>query len=100
MNTMIITSESDFSNSLLDYVTDTDRDEGEMFALTFADVAEFGRKLGVSVGEYVAEDLDEMAERLADFRGLFEYLEGDEYEAVFVVRKAYHKVSRGVLAVD
>lgn len=98
--TMVIVSENRFSNDVLDYVTDTDRDAGEMFALTFADVCRFGRRVGVNAGEYVAEDLDEMAERLADFHDLFEYLEGDEYEAVFVTKMTLHKLHRGVYTVD
>lgn len=100
MSTMVIASESKFANDVLDYATDTDRDEGEIFALTFADVCKLGRRLGVHAGEYVAEDLDAVAEALVDFGSLFEYLEGDEYEAVFVARRTFHKVSRGVLAVD
>ena len=99
-HTMMVESESDFSNSLLDYVTDTDRDAGEMFALTFADVCKFGRILGIDAGEYVAEDLDEMAERLIDFHDMFEYIDGDEYEAVFVSKMTLHKLCKGVYTVD
>lgn len=98
--TMIITSESTFSNDLLDYITDEFRDEGAIFTLTLESVKEFGRFLGLSVDEYIADDLDEMVERLVDFDGLFDYLEGDEEKALLIVKRTYEKVARGVFLVD
>ena len=95
---MMITQE--FGEAVADYMFSKGAyDEGDMLVLNFADVAAFARALGVDdCGEYDENDLDVMVEAAPEL--WFRYIEGDECEALFVVRRGFHTDSDGRLWLD
>lgn len=91
----IITEE--FADSVLHYMWGKgDYDKGELISINFADVAEFGHTLGITT-DYIEDDLDVMAETVVSI--FFDYVDGDEFEAVFRVRKGFYHTPEGHLRV-
>lgn len=96
MNDYSFSVTPEFHDVVMEYVFSRGAyDTDNIFVLNFSDVAAVGHILGIEGVEYIEDDLDVIAE-VADGPWL-EYILGDEYEAVYRVRRGFYRTPEGVL---